>query len=200
MPRHLLSAIVLAAAAFTAAPAEAQKLYLSPTIGLYAPLTDLSTFTSGGQFRQEVGLSVGGRVGVGLGKRFALEVTGNYVPSSLRRTLTPGGVETSEDANLYFGSARATFFVLPPTSPLWISLSGGASLIGRSGAAYAALTDKNDIGALAGAAAGVNLGPVSVFVGTDAYLYKTKAFGTANENRGQRDLQVNFGLGVPLAR
>lgn len=189
--------ILTAAALFMAAPLAAQKLSIAPTVGLYAPLTDLSTFTNGGEFRQEVGIAVGGRVGLGLGRRFALEVTGNYVPSNLRRTLTPGGLATTEDANLYFGSARATVFLIPSTSPLWLSVSGGASVVGRSGPAYATATDTRDFGALAGAAAGLNLGGIGVFVSTDAYLYRTDAFGAANADRTQRDLQLNIGFGTP---
>jgi hypothetical protein len=63
------------------------------------------------------------------GPRFGILTSIAYVPSDLRFTFNQ--TETKTDANLLFGSARATVYVIPTTSPVWLSLSGGASLIKR---------------------------------------------------------------------
>jgi hypothetical protein len=57
-----LMLFVLAAAT----PAAAQRLSLSPTIGVYIPTTELVKAANGESFKQEVGLAVGGRLGVTL--------------------------------------------------------------------------------------------------------------------------------------
>ncbi len=58
-------AVALASAAVpAAAAAAAQKLTISPSIGVYIPTTELLKAADGDQFKQEVGLAVGGRVGL----------------------------------------------------------------------------------------------------------------------------------------
>ena len=44
-----------------------------------------------------------------------------------------------DNANLLFGSARLTYYVLPVTSPVWLSLSGGGSYVRRGGDAFEGL-------------------------------------------------------------
>src|SRR5215216_1577631 len=48
-------------------PLAAQKLYLSPTIGAYIPTTELIKASQGEEFKQEIAVSVGGRLGLNAG-------------------------------------------------------------------------------------------------------------------------------------
>lgn len=140
-------------------------------------------------------------MGLDFGPRFGILTSIAYVPSDLR--LTFNQAETKTDANLLFGSARATVYVIPTTSPVWLSLSGGASLIRRGGTAYEELEDKSDVGGVVGAAVGFNLGSMlSFYVTAEDYIYGTTFVesGTLEEKRTQNDLQIAVGFGVPLRR
>ena len=181
--------------------AAAQQLSISPTIGVYIPTSELLKAANGQEFKQEIGLAVGGRLGLDFGPRFGILTSIAYVPSDLR--LTFNQAETKTDANLLFGSARATVYVIPTTSPVWLSLSGGASLIKRGGTAYEELEDKSDVGGVVGAAVGFNLGSMlSFYVTAEDYIYGTTFVesGTLEEKRTQNDLQIAVGFGVPLRR
>ena len=127
----MLAAAVLA---LGAAPAEAQRVSLSPTIGVYIPTSELVKAAEGEEFKQEVALSVGGRLGLTLTPRFGIETSVSYVPSNLRFSFD--GTQTETDANLLLGTVRATFHAIPMTSPVWLTLNGGASMIRRGGEAY----------------------------------------------------------------
>ena len=69
--------IAVVTVALGAAPAEAQRLSLSPTIGVYIPTSELVKATQGQEFKQEIALSVGGRLGVTLSPRFGVETCGH---------------------------------------------------------------------------------------------------------------------------
>src|SRR5205085_3892196 len=135
-----------------ASPASAQHIFLAPTIGVYIPTTELIKAASGEEFKQEVALAVGGRLGINFSSRLGLVTSVSYVPSNLRFTFNQN--ETKTDANLLFGSARASFQVIPWTSPVWLGLNAGASLVKRGGAAYADAPDKTDIGGVVGTTVG----------------------------------------------
>ena len=83
-----------AALALGAAPAEAQRLSISPTIGVYIPTSELVKASQGQEFKQEIALSVGGRLGITLSPRFGVETSVSYVPSNLRFTFD--GTETDD--------------------------------------------------------------------------------------------------------
>ena len=70
----------------SAAPALAQRLTLSPTIGVYIPTSELVKAANGEEFKQEIALSVGGRLGLNFSPRFGVVTSVAYVPSSLRFT------------------------------------------------------------------------------------------------------------------
>ena len=130
----ILSGTLAALAAFAPSSAQAQRVSLSPTIGVYIPTSELVKAAEGQEFKQEVALSVGGRLGVTLSPRFGIETSVSYVPSNLRFTFDQ--TETTTDANLLFGTVRASFHAIPMTSPVWLTLNGGASMIRRGGQAY----------------------------------------------------------------
>ena len=193
--------IAVVTVALGAAPAEAQRLSLSPTIGVYIPTSELVKATQGQEFKQEIALSVGGRLGVTLSPRFGVETSVSYVPSSLRFTFND--TETKTDATLLLGTVRATFHAIPMTSPVWLSLNGGVSMIRRGGEAYAEAQDKSDVGGVVGATVGLRLGSMlSFYVAAEDYIYgaQVEEVGLGNETRTQNDVQIAFGLGFPVGR
>jgi hypothetical protein len=200
---RLLSATIACAAGIgLAAPAEAsaQRVSLSPTIGVYIPTSELVKAANGEEFKQEIALSVGGRLGLNFGPRFGVVTSVAYVPSSLRFTFDDDE-ETKIDANLLFGTARATVYVIPTTSPVWLNINGGASLVKRGGDAYEAAEDKTDVGGVVGATLGFNLGGfLSFYVAAEDYIYGTTFVeaGTLEEKSTQHDVQLALGFGVPL--
>ena len=91
--------------------------------------------------------------------------------------------------------------MLPVTSPVWFSLSGGGSYIRRSGAAYEGAADKDDIGGVVGAAVGFHLGSMlSFYVAADDYIYGTRIDETTLEadKKTQNDVHLSVGFGFPL--
>jgi hypothetical protein len=197
----LLLCATSAAMGALATPAAAQKVALSPTVGVYIPTSELIKAANGEEFKQEVGLAVGGRLGVDISPRFGIVTSVAYVPSDLRFTFDD--TQTKTDANLLLGTVRATFNVVPTTSPVWLSLNGGASLVKRGGTAYEEADDRSDIGGVVGATVGFNLGQfLSFYVAAEDYIYGTSfaEAGTLEEKRTQNDVQLALGFGVPLRR
>jgi hypothetical protein len=184
-----------------ATSAAAQRVSLSPTIGVYIPTTELIKAANGEEFKQEVALAVGGRLGLNFGPRFGVFTSVSYVPSSLRFSFNEN--ESTIDANLLFGTVRATVYAIPTTSPVWLSFNGGASLIKRDGEAYEDLEDKTDVGGVVGATLGFNLGNfLSFYVTAEDHIYGTTFADatTLEEERTQNDVQLALGFGVPLQK
>jgi hypothetical protein len=182
-------------------PAGAQRVSLSPTIGVYIPTSELVKAANGEEFKQEIALAVGGRLGLNFTPRLGLVTSVSYVPSNLRFTFNQN--ETKTDANLLFGTVRATYYVLPTTSPVWLNINAGGSLVKRGGEAYDSLEDKTDIGGVVGTTVGFNLGSfLSFYVAAEDYIYGTTFVesGTLEEKRTQNDIQLAVGFGVPLQR
>ena len=76
---RLLSAVgTLSLAAATSAAA--QRVSLSPTIGVYIPTTELIKAANGEEFKQEVALAVGGRLGLNFGPRFGVSFRAENKP------------------------------------------------------------------------------------------------------------------------
>jgi hypothetical protein len=204
MPRELLriAAFALASALFAATTAAAQQLTLSPTIGVYIPTTELLKAANGQQFKQQIGLAVGGRLGLNFSPRFGILTSVTYVPSDLKLDLATGQ-QVKDNANLLFGSVRATFYVLPVTAPVWLNLNGGASYVRRGGEAYAGLSDKDDIGGVVGTTVGLHLGGLlSLYVAADDYIYGTRIDETTfeAEKKTQNDIHLSVGFGIPVGR
>jgi hypothetical protein len=180
----------------------AQKISLTPNIGVYVPTTELVKAASGEEFKQEMSITLGGRLGVALGSRLGLEFTGAYAPSDLKVTASGLG-DQSEDANIFTGSGRISYHVIPATSPISFLVTGGVGVINRSGAFYASAEKKTDIGGTIGASAGFRLGSLlQLSVSAEDYVYKPKAeipgFGPSDEKKTQNDIHLSFGVGIPL--
>jgi hypothetical protein len=198
--RVLLAGGILLAA--EAHPVLAQRISLTPNIGVYIPTTELVKAASGEEFKQEMSITLGGRLGISLGNRLGFEFTGAYAPSDLKITASGLG-DQSEDANVFTGSGRVSFHVIPSTSPISFLVTGGVGVVNRSGAFYADVERKTDIGGTLGATAGFRLGKLlRIQVSAEDYIYKPNAeipgFGPADEKKTQNDIHLSFGVGIPL--
>ncbi len=125
-----------------------------------------------------------------------------YVPSDLKLDLATGE-QVKDNANLLFGSARATFYLLPVTAPIWLNLNGGASYVRRGGDAYQGQQDKDDIGGVVGATLGFHLGSLlSFYVAADDYIYGTRIdqASLVTDKTTQNDVHLSVGFGIPLGQ
>src|SRR5215216_1215209 len=90
----------------------AQGISFAPNIGVYIPTTELVKAASGEEFKQEMSITLGGRLGVALTQRLGLEFTGAYAPSDLKVTASGFG-DQSADANIFTGSGRVSLHIIP---------------------------------------------------------------------------------------
>ena len=198
-PRRVGFSIASAMAlVLTAAPLTAQRITLAPNIGVYIPTAELVKAAEGEEFKQEISLLVGGRLGIGFGQRIGLAFTADYSPSELR--FNAGGPEERTPGNVLSGSGRLTVSVLPLASPVVFMLNGGASMVRRSGEAFEDQVDRTSIGGVAGATLGLRLGSLlSFYVHADDFIYNAEFSGpTVTEQVLQHDVHLSFGLGVPI--
>src|SRR3954471_18329863 len=79
---------------FGAQPLLAQRISIAPNIGVYIPTTELVKAASGQEFKQEISLTLGGRLGFFFGQRLGFEFTGDYAPSKLK--VTAAGLGSKE--------------------------------------------------------------------------------------------------------
>jgi hypothetical protein len=183
-------------------PLTAQKISIAPNIGVYVPTTELVKAASGQDFKQEISITLGGRMGLQLGSRLGLEFTGDYAPGNLKITQSGFG-DQSQDANIFTGSGRITYQLLPSASPIGFQVTGGVGVINRSGDFYANVQNKTDIGGTVGASARFRLGSLlRLQVSAEDYVYKPKAeipgFSPSDEKKTQNDIHLSFGVGIPL--
>ena len=182
-------------------PLMAQGISFAPNIGVYIPTTELVRAASGEEFKQEMSITLGGRLGVSLSQRLGLEFTGAYAPSDLKVTAT--GLGTSQDANVFTGSGRVSYQVIPYSSPVAFVITGGVGVINRSGDFYANVEKKTDVGGTLGASARFRLGSLlRIQLSAEDYIYKPKAeipgFGPNDEKKTQNDIHLSVGIGIPL--
>ncbi|HEX7335839.1 MAG TPA: hypothetical protein VF252_01425 [Gemmatimonadales bacterium] len=184
-------------------PATAQRISIAPNIGLYVPTTELVKAASGdSSFKQEMSITLGGRMSIAFSNRLGLEFTGAYAPSDLKFTRTGLG-DQNQDANIFTGSGRLSYQLVPYSSPVAFVITGGVGVINRSGAFYAGVQDKTDIGGTLGASARFQVGKLlRLQVSAEDYIYKPKAeipgFGPADEKKTQNDVHLSIGVGIPL--
>lgn len=185
-----------------AQPLTAQRVSIAPNIGVYVPTTELVKAASGEEFKQEVSLTVGGRVGIALSQRLGLEFTGAYAPSDLKISQS-GFSDQNQDANIFTGSGRISYQLVPLTSPVAFLVTGGVGVVNRSGDFYAGMENKTDIGGTVGASARFRLGKLlRIQLSAEDYLYKPKGdipgFTASDEKKTQNDIHLSLGLGIPL--
>jgi hypothetical protein len=183
-------------------PLTAQRISIAPNIGVYVPTTELVKAASGEEFKQEISLTVGGRVGIALGQRLGLEFTGAYAPSDLKISQSGFG-DQAQDANIFTGSGRLSYQLVPLTSPIAFLVTGGVGVVNRSGDFYAGMENKTDVGGTVGASARFRLGKLlRIQLSAEDYLYKPKGdipgFTSSDEKKTQNDIHLSLGLGIPL--
>jgi len=181
---------------------DAQGISFTPSLGVYIPTTELVRAASGEEFKQEMSLTLGGRLGVALSQRLGLEFTGAYAPSDLKITASGLG-DQSQNANVFTGSGRISYQLVPYTSPVAFVVTGGVGVINRSGEFYANVEKKTDIGGTLGASARFRLGSLlRLQVSAEDYIYKPRAeipgFGPNDEKKTQNDIHLSIGVGIPL--
>ena len=180
----------------------AQGISFAPNIGVYIPTTELVSAASGEEFKQEVSITLGGRLGVALTQRLGLEFTGAYAPSDLKITATGLG-DQNADANVFTGSGRVSYQLVPYTSPVAFVITGGVGVINRSGDFYAGMEHKTDIGGTVGASARFRVGSLlRLQLSAEDYIYKSKAeipgFTPADEKKTQNDVHISLGNRHPV--
>ena len=184
-------------------PATAQRISIAPNLGLYIPTTELVKAASGdSSFKQEMSITLGGRMSILFGERLGFEFTGAYAPSDLKFTRT-GLSDQNQDANIFTGSGRLSYQLVPNSSPIAFVVTGGVGVINRSGAFYAGVQNKTDIGGTLGASARFRIGKLlRLQLSAEDYLYKPKAqipgFGPSDQKKTQNDVHLSFGVGIPL--
>jgi hypothetical protein len=188
--------------AVSAQPLLAQRISLTPNIGVYIPTTELVKAASGEQFKQEMSITLGGRVGIFFTERLGLELTGAYAPSDLKVTQS-GFSDQNEDANVFTGSGRLSFQLMPYTSPIALIVTGGVGVVNRSGAFYQSMQDKTDIGGTVGASVRFRVGNLlRLQLNAEDYVYKPKGdipgFSPGDEKKTQNDVHLSVGIGIPL--
>jgi hypothetical protein len=199
MVRAFVCGILLAA---NVNPSSAQGLSFTPNIGVYIPTTELVKAASGEEFKQEMSLTLGGRLGVSLTQRLGLEFTGAYAPSDLKITTTGLG-DQNQNANVFTGSGRVSYQLVPYTSPVAFVITGGLGVVNRSGDFYADVENKTDVGGTLGASARFRLGSLlRLQVSAEDYIYKPRAeipgFGPGDDRKTQNDIHLSIGIGIPL--
>lgn len=204
--------LLMGATIVASAPAAAQvKVGFAPTIGIYAPTTDLVNSLIAGQqvvLKMKVGLSLGARLAFFFSQRLGLTLTGSYVPSQTQVTIDSTGVFANDptNTNLWFGSGRLSFWVLPPRDLISLGFSGGVGLAGRGATTFVdntgtTFTSKSatDVGGVIGGTVGINLGGFGIYFGVDDYIYNPTVFVEQGvKTNTQNDLQISFGFGIPL--
>lgn len=184
-------------------PVLAQRISIAPNIGVYVPTTELVKAASGdSSFKQEISLTLGGRVGIYFSERLGLEFTGSYAPSDLKFTRS-GLADQNQDANIFTGSGRITYQIVPFKGPIAFQVTGGVGVINRSGAFYSGVEKKTDIAGTFGASARFRFGKLlSLQLSAEDYLYKPKAdipgFSPSAVKKLQNDIHMAVGLGIPL--
>jgi hypothetical protein len=183
-------------------PLAAQRISIAPNIGVYIPTTELVKAASGQDFKQEISLTLGGRMGIALSNRLGMEFTGSYAPGNL--TITQSGFsDQSQDANIFTGSGRISYQLVPFSSPVAFVVTGGVGVINRSGDFYASAAKKTDIGGTIGASARFRLGKLlRLQISAEDYIYKPQAeipgFSPSDTKKTQNDVHISFGVGIPL--
>ena len=180
------------------------QLSLSPTIGVYIPTTELVKAASGDEFKQEVSVTVGGRLGFNFGQRVGLDATVVYAPSNLQ--FSTSGSSSTTDANVLTGSGRAFVELLPKTNPISLQLNGGVGIVQRSGTAYEGVPDNSDVGGVVGATLRFRLGKVlRLELHAEDFIYKAQyAPDPANPgsfdlvDKQMNDIHLGVGIGIPL--
>lgn len=191
----LVALIALPAAAF------AQRISVTPLIGVYAPTENLYESKPGQSsgtetYKLDSGTSYGGSVGVWLSPRISVAVSGSVVPTALRRARSSGAELT--EAKVTQGSMQAVFLLASETATIVPYINGGFGLVSRGGDAFSASAETSSLTGIFGAGTAVRLGMLSLSVGAEVIDYSATYDLTGGPARQftQRDVQLRVGLGT----
>lgn len=183
------------------AAALAQRVSVTPLVGLYAPTENLYESKPGQSSGAEVykidsGTAYGGAVGIWFSPRVGVSVTGAVVPTFLRRARTSGDQLT--EARLTQGSMQAVFLLAPEDATVVPYLNGGFGIVARGGSAFEASDETRSLTGNFGAGTAVRLGVVALTVGAEVIDYSATYDLTGGPARrfAQRDVQLRVGLGT----
>ena len=191
---------------------------VTPVVGLYLPLADMidqydQSSGIGLRTTQRVAFTVGGRVGIWLGPRLALEASGTYAASEVHVEVTPIGSGT-EQGSVTTLSLRAVYRLGAPgrRGPRWYLLGGVAVLdrrgdywdnITAAGIATKGLTDASAV--LGGGIALAVGGPWALRIEVEDHAYVAEftfddgvAPPEATERRLQQDLVLSVEMSLRL--
>ncbi len=195
--RTLIAAVLLLSGAGWPAAAVAQRLSLSPEIGFYIPTEQLVDAADGTVGELEAGPSFGLRLGVALGNRLSLSVSGSYVPTTF--ALRPdGGPAESRDARLFNGSGQLVVYLLPPASPVAVFVNGGVGVVSRGGVAFTDQSETSDVTGVIGGGVALRLGGKGVTVGADVFSYSAQYSGATEVASELKQLDVQLRIGLML--
>jgi hypothetical protein len=191
------------------APATKKGLSITPYIGVNIPTQDLYSIQNGTTTevtKISVGLTFGGRLGIGLGNRVGIEGDVGYSPGSVDFDTGSGGTTTfNQDVRILSGSGRLTLYLIPRTSPFWIGVSGGVGAVRhtfKTGTAGSpTVKPGTNVGAVLGAGAGIRIGRLlAISIGAEDYLYNASfdVNGTKTAEKKQHDIRITGGVRVPF--
>lgn len=180
------------AVALGAVPTTAQlvDVEMSPFIGVYAPLRDLTLRSAEGsvagvpvtadvQASQEATVTVGGRVSVVPPGPLMFEAAFGFAPSDVTSSVRAAGTvldpaEAVLDGYVWLASARALASFGPRTSLARAHVGGGVAMVGRGGDAARLAEEGTKIGAVVGASVHAGTGWVRFRFDAESYLYSVR--------------------------
>jgi hypothetical protein len=114
-------------------------------------------------------------------------------------------VTTNTDVTTTSGVGKLVLFLIPSTSPVWLSVSGGGGAIRHSfkngAGTLSGLKDGTNIGGVVGAGAGIRLGQFIALTGSvEDYLYDASFdnSGTKTAEKKQHDVRITGGVRIPI--
>jgi Outer membrane protein beta-barrel domain len=211
-----LAVLLVATPIFAQSPAEGSErlasqggsFSLSPYVGVVMPTADLLTLSKGTgtgteSLKLSTAITVGGRLGIMFNPRVGIVADVGYSPGSLNFDST--GVTTNTDVTTLSGVGKLVLFLIPSTSPVWLSVSGGGGAIRHSfknaAGTLSGLTDGTNIGGVVGAGAGIRLGQFIALTGSvEDYLYDASFdnSGTKTSEKKQHDVRITGGIRIPI--
>jgi hypothetical protein len=196
----VVGGLVLALVSGAAGTAHAQRFSLTPQVGLYVPTKAMyDVGTTGNLYQLQAGPSFGARIGLWVGKRIGIDVSGNYVPTTFHLDSASTSL-SSQPARLFTGAGQIVIFLIPASSPLSLYVNGGIGVVSHGGVAFTSEASTSDISGVFGGGVALRLGPIGLHVGSDLFAYKAQYQGASatSQELSQLDIQLHLGLGVPF--
>jgi len=188
------------------------KAEFTPFVGVYFPTSDELEFkdvvVAGDKLtaKQKTTVVFGGRLGVWVTDRIAVEGSFGYAPSKVEATYTdPSNVSSSSDtsAHILLASGRVLVGFGPTAGNTSWHLILGGGIVSHGGDAYTGTSGTTDFGGIAGIGGRFKVGPsMAIRLDVEDNLFSAKfkddASGAESTSKFQNDIVVLVGLAVPL--